>query len=184
MENDLKTSSEEQSERKRRLVRYSVLPFYENLLDILGHARQINPSIESNSFNAFCAYHLWQQMGKSDEKAAYFDINSLANYFKVHHHTIRTMIKQGELPATRVGKQYRIPATAVVLYTDIGRFAVHEKNNAFKQEVLQSGDLRFLLHISTEAELPILWRDFVRQQIGSPENPELNLLGMIGDGVF
>jgi len=47
-----------------------------------------------------------------------YNIYEVAELLRVHHNTIRTMIKKGELPAVQIGRQWRIRSTDLEAYID------------------------------------------------------------------
>ena len=48
----------------------------------------------------------------------FYTINEVAKLLQLHHNTVRTLIRNGELAATQVGRQWKIKKTDFEAYTD------------------------------------------------------------------
>jgi excisionase family DNA binding protein len=51
------------------------------------------------------------------KEAAYYTTTEFAEMFRISDRTVRRMISRGQLPAIKVGGQWRIPREAVELFT-------------------------------------------------------------------
>ena len=57
-----------------------------------------------------------------------FTVEEVAEIFKLSNGSVRNLIKKGEIPAIKIGKQYRIPESIIeMFYSQIYRISDPEK---------------------------------------------------------
>jgi len=125
------------------------------------------PGVSMGGFDVFCCQN-YRPLAALElpEAVGYLSIKDVAECFNVEYKTVYRMIKGLQIPAGKIAGVWRIPASGVVLYHNVGVWHQQENDKTLRLKAMSEGDLSVLETYQSSESLPNMWNAYVQETLG------------------